>query len=53
LKNALIDQLSRTNFEIENNVIMIDLNIDGLPISKSSKSQILADVADCRPHIRR
>jgi len=40
LKNALIDQLSRTNFEIENNVIMIDLNIDGLPISKSSKSQI-------------
>ncbi|XP_067214679.1 uncharacterized protein [Linepithema humile] len=40
LKNALIDQLTRINYEDENNVIEIDLNIDGLPISKSSKSQI-------------
>lgn len=40
LKTAIIKQLARTKFVSENDVIMIDLNIDGLPISKSSKSQI-------------
>jgi len=40
LKKAIIEQLVRTKFIVKNQVIMIDLNIDGLPISKSSKSQI-------------
>ncbi|KYN10883.1 hypothetical protein ALC57_16983 [Trachymyrmex cornetzi] len=40
LKTAIIKQLARTKFVMENDIIMIDLNIDGLPISKSSKSQI-------------
>lgn len=40
LKRALIDQLSHAKCEVKNNRILLDLNIDGLPISKSSKSQI-------------
>ncbi|XP_025154469.1 uncharacterized protein LOC112588512 isoform X2 [Harpegnathos saltator] len=40
LKEAITEQLIRTKFIVINEVIMIDLNIDGLPISKSSKSQI-------------
>lgn len=42
LKKSIIEQLKRAciKFIMENKVIMIDLNIDGLPISKSSKSQI-------------
>jgi len=40
LKKAIIEQLVRIKFIAKNQVIMIDLNIDGLPISKSSKSQI-------------
>lgn len=40
LRKAVIEQLARTNFIVQNKVILIDLNIDGLPISKSSKSQI-------------
>ncbi|XP_011684334.1 PREDICTED: uncharacterized protein LOC105447823 [Wasmannia auropunctata] len=40
LKKAIIEQLARTQFIAENKIIQIDLNIDGLPISKSSKSQI-------------
>jgi len=40
LKKTIIEQLTRTKFIIKNKIILIDLNIDGLPISKSSKSQI-------------
>lgn len=40
LKKAISEQLARTKFIVKNEVILIDLNIDGLPISKSSKSQI-------------
>lgn len=38
LKNGIIDQLNQ--LKIKNNVININVNIDGLPVSKSSKSQL-------------
>lgn len=40
LQNGIIDQLKQLNMLIRNNVIYINVNIDGLPISKSSKSQL-------------
>lgn len=40
LQNAIIDQLKRFNVHKFNNPIVINVNIDGLPISKSSKSQL-------------
>lgn len=40
LQNGLIDQLKQFNMLISNNVIYINVNIDGLPIAKSSKSQL-------------
>jgi hypothetical protein len=40
LKIAIIEQLTRTKFIIKNEIILIDLIIDGLPLSKNSKSQI-------------
>lgn len=40
LEKAISEQLARTKYIVKNEIILIDLNIDGLPISKSSKSQI-------------
>lgn len=40
LEKAIIEQLNCSQGTVENEIITIDLNIDGLPISKSSKSQI-------------
>lgn len=40
LEKAIIEQLVRTKCTVGNEIITIDLNIDVLPISKSSKSQI-------------
>lgn len=40
LRKVIIEQLTCFKFIVKNEVIMIDLNIDGLLISKSSKSQI-------------
>lgn len=40
LQNGIIDQLKYFNILIENNIIYININIDGLPIAKSSKSQL-------------
>ena len=40
LQNGIIDQLKQLNMLIRNKVIYINVNIDGLPISKSSKSQL-------------
>lgn len=40
LQNGIIDQLKLLNMLISNNVIYINVNIDGLPISKSSKSHL-------------
>lgn len=40
LQNGIIDQLKQKSMLIRNNVIQIDVNIDGLPTSKSSKSQL-------------
>ncbi|XP_070516695.1 uncharacterized protein [Cardiocondyla obscurior] len=40
LEKAILEQLDCTNFKFQQEIIMIDINIDGLPISKSSKSQI-------------
>lgn len=40
LQNGIIDQLKYLNLLIENNIIYININIDGLPIAKSSKSQL-------------
>jgi len=40
LKKTIIEQSTLTKFIIKNEIILIDLNINGLPISKSSKSQI-------------
>lgn len=40
LQNEIIDQLKQKNMLIRNNIIQINVNIDGLPISNSSKSQL-------------
>lgn len=40
LQNGIIDFLSQLNNLKLNNPIVINLNIDGLPISKSTKSQL-------------
>lgn len=40
LQNGIIDQLKQLKMLIINNIIYINVNIDGLPISKSSKSQV-------------
>lgn len=40
LQNGIIDQLEQLYTLITNNVIYINVNIDGLPISKSSKNQL-------------
>lgn len=40
LQNGIIDELNRLNISKLNSPIFINLNIDGLPISKSSKSQL-------------
>lgn len=40
LQNGITDKLKQLNMSITNHVIYINVNIDGLPISKSSKSQL-------------
>ncbi|EFN75253.1 hypothetical protein EAI_00046, partial [Harpegnathos saltator] len=40
LEKAIIEQFISIKTTIESEVIMMDLNIDGLPISKSSKGQL-------------
>lgn len=40
LEKSLIDQLVSNKLTFDSNIILIDLNIDGLPLSKSSKSQL-------------
>lgn len=45
LENGIIDVLCQQNNSIVDNPIMINVNIDGLPIAKSSRSQLWPIVA--------
>lgn len=45
MQNGIIDQLEQLYTLITNNVIYINVNIDGLPISKSSKNHIWPTLA--------